>query len=154
MELHPDIQHLAFLIGTWRGRGAGSYPTIQSFEYLEEATFAHVGKPFIAYTQRTRDAITDLPLHAEAGYLRPVGLDGVELVLVQPSGIVEIHQGTVEQTSLNLKSSTVLTTPTAKAATQVDRRIIVDGDALTYEVDMAAVGQPLQHHLAATLARD
>ncbi|MEE9416103.1 MAG: FABP family protein [Acidimicrobiales bacterium] len=154
MELHPEIEHLAFLIGTWRGRGAGSYPTIESFEYLEEATFGHVGKPFLAYTQRTRHAVTDLPLHAEAGYIRPVGLAAVELILVQPSGIVEIHQGTVAATSLDLKSSMVLTTPTAKEATQVDRRISVDGDTLTYEVDMAAVGLPMQHHLAATLVRE
>jgi len=155
--LHDDLAPLAFLLGTWRGRGAGEYPTIEPFEYFEEVTFGHVGKPFLAYTQRTRHATTDLPLHAEAGYFRPAGaLDGVqrvELVLAQPSGIVEIDEGTLVGQHLDLTSATVATARTAKDVTAVRRRITVDGDTMTYELDMAAVGQPLQHHLSATLRR-
>jgi hypothetical protein len=155
--MHDDIAHLAPLVGTWRGRGAGHYPTIDSFEYVEEVIFSHVGKPFLAYTQKTRHAETDLPLHAEAGYVRPVGLDGAELVLAQPSGIVEIDTGAVEQTGdglvLDLRSALVATSDTAKEVTEVERRITVVGDALTYDVSMAAVGLPLQHHLRATLHR-
>jgi len=152
-DLHPDLEPLAFLVGTWRGRGAGEYPTIDSFSYIEEVTVGHVGKPFLAYTQKTRDATTDLPLHAEAGYFRPDGPERVELVIAQPSGIVEIQHGAVQGQLLTLESLLVGTSPTAKEVTSVARMIEVDGDLMHYRVGMGAVGQPHQHHLAATLER-
>lgn len=151
--LHPDVAHLDFLLGTWRGAGSGEYPTIESFTYLEEVTFAHVGKPFLAYTQKTRHAVTEKPLHAEAGYLRPVGLDRLEFVVAQPSGIVEVDDGTLEGQRIDLHSRSVHGTATAKDVTAVRRLITVDEDTLTYELDMAAVGRPLQHHLRADLHR-
>jgi hypothetical protein len=153
--VHPDIAHLSWLLGTWAGTGEGEYPTIESFAYNEEITIGHVGKPFFAYSQKTKHAETGLPLHAEAGYFRPVGTTGLELVVAQPSGIMESHEGTVDGTALVLTAVAVVTTGTAKSVTEVVRKIAVDIEAgsLTYTVDMAAVGQPLQHHLAATLVR-
>lgn len=153
--LHPDIAHLAFLLGEWHGSGEGRYPTIEPFAYNEQVEFNHVGKPFIAYVQRTKHANTGMPLHAESGYLRPVGVDRVEFVVVQPSGIVEMHDGAVdaEKQTLDLTATRVLTTPTAKDVTAVARRLAVEADVLSYSVDMGAVGQPLQHHLAAALTR-
>ncbi len=155
--LHPDIAHLSFLLGTWRGTGAGEYPTIPSFSYVEEVTIGHVGKPFLAYSQKTRDATTDLPLHAEAGFFRPAGTEGLELVLAQPSGIVEVDEGSISLVAgggiIDLTSAVVATSTSAKEVTAVRRRWSVEGDTMTYEVDMAAVGQPLQHHLAAELHR-
>ncbi|MFW2382992.1 MAG: FABP family protein [Acidimicrobiales bacterium] len=152
-DLHPDLESLAFLIGTWRGSGHGEYPTIESFAYLEEVTIGHVGKPFLAYTQKTRDARTNLPLHAETGYFRSDGPGRAELVVAQPSGIVEIHTGLLKSHRLSLESVRVATSPTAKEVTSVTRTIEVHGDTMHYRVAMAAVGQPLQHHLAATLER-
>lgn len=152
-EIHPAIAHLSFLLGSWAGTGRGEYPTIDSFEYTEEVTFGHVGKPFLAYTQRTRHASTGLPLHAEAGYLRPVGADRLEFLVVQPSGIMESHEGQLDGTNMTLESVSVTTTATAKDVTQVRRTIRVDPNAktLSYTLDMAAVGLELQHHLAAEL---
>jgi len=157
-ELHPDLEPLAILLGTWRGRGHGEYPTIESFDYLEEVTFDHVGKPFLAYHQRTRHAETDLPLHAEAGYLRPAGpgADGslrVELVLAHPSGLLELDDGSVREGEIRLRSLSVTGTPTAKEVTAIERDIDVDDDGLRYAVRMAAVGVPMTHHLAAELHR-
>ena len=54
---------------------------------------------------------------------------------------------------MELASTTVATTGTAKEVTALRRRFELDGDTLAYTVAMAAVGQPLQHHLAATLRR-
>ena len=152
-DVHPEIAHLRFLLGHWVGTGSGHYPTIDDFGYREQVWFEHVGKPFISYRQGTRHAGTGLPLHAESGYLRPVGTDRVELVVAQPSGIVEVHEGTVDGTTLRLRSTSVLTTPTAKTVTAVERDLRIAADQLDYDVSMAAVGLELQHHLNATLTR-
>ena len=153
-ELHPACAPLAFLLGTWRGPGAGVYPTIDGFSYGEEVAFTHVGKPFVAYTQKTKDAATGAPLHAEVGYLRPQPDGRLELVLVQPSGITELLEGTVEGRDIRLVSTTVLGTASAKPVTATERRFRVDDDEVLHaSVAMAAMGLELQHHLASEMRR-
>lgn len=156
-ELHPAIAVLAPLLGTWAGTGDGEYPTIEPFAYLEEITFAHVGKPFLAYSQRTRAADDGRPLHAETGYLRVPSPGRVEWVLSHPTGITEIEEGTLavgEHTcDMELAATTIGLTASAKSVTALARSIHVEGDVLNYRVQMGAVGLPLQHHLAARLHR-
>jgi THAP4-like, heme-binding beta-barrel domain len=156
-DLHPDLQALAPLLGTWQGRGAGTYPTIEPFDYLEEVAFSHVGKPFLVYGQKTRSAADGKPLHAETGYLRVPRPGHVELVLAHPSGITEIEVGTYTADGttieLDMTAANIGLTPTAKAVTALGRSFRVDGDELSYSLQMGAVGQPLQHHLGAVLHR-
>jgi hypothetical protein len=157
-DLHPDLQALAPLLGTWRGRGSGTYPTIEPFDYLEEVVFSHVGKPFLVYGQKTRSAADGKPLHAETGYLRVPRPGHVELVLAHPSGITEIEVGTYTANGttieLEMTAANIGLTPTAKEVTALGRSFRVDGDELSYSLQMGAVGQPLQHHLAAELRRE
>ena len=54
---------------------------------------------------------------------------------------------------IDLHSTTMATTATAKQVTALHRHFDLDGDRLSYTLAMAAVGQPLQHHLAAELHR-
>lgn len=157
VPLHPDVEVLAPLLGVWEGSGAGEYPTIDDFGYVESVTFAHVGKPFLAYTQRTRASDDGRPLHAETGYLRAPGPGRAELVLAHPTGIVELDEGSIEVTStglvIDVRSTTVGLSGSAKEVTAVERHIEVDGDELHYRLAMAAVGHPLTHHLEARLVR-
>lgn len=153
MELHQALAALAPLVGTWRGEGRGEYPTIEPFAYGEEVTFAHVGKPFLAYTQRTWSLAIGAPLHAEAGYWRASGEGRIEVVLSHPFGAVEMLVGTVAGGTLRLVSRAVVTTPSAKRIDAVERDVDVDGDVLRYRIRMAAVGEPMTHHLTAELHR-
>jgi len=151
--LHEQAARIGFLLGTWQGAGKGKYPTVESFAYEEEVRFAHNGKPFLAYTQRTWHPEKKTPMHGEAGYFRPLGSGGIEIVLAHPTGIVEIEEGTIEGTTIKTASTLVGKTTTAKVVTALERTIEVEGDVMRYEVRMAAVGQPLQGHLSAELKR-
>lgn len=156
-DLHPDLESLAPLLGTWTGRGSGDYPTIEPFEYFEELVFSHVGKPFLVYGHRTSAADDGRPLHAETGYLRVPQPGHIELVLAHPSGIAAIELGTYsvsdEVVRLELATATIGLTPTAKEVTAIARSFVLNGDELSHALRMAAVGQPLQDHVAALLRR-
>jgi hypothetical protein len=152
MELHPHLAPVGFLVGSWRGSGSGQYPTIEPFSYTEEASYVPgPGKPFLLYTQRTRDA-DGAPLHSETGYLRMTP-DGPELVIAQPTGLTEVHSGSQDGSALEFRSISVQATPTAKSVGEVARRLRVSGDELSYTLDMAYADVPLTLHLEATLMR-
>jgi uncharacterized protein YceH (UPF0502 family) len=156
----PEPVHgpLGALAGTWVGPGQGRYPTIQGFSYAEQLEVLPVpGRPRLAWRVTTRAADDGRPLHGEAGFLRLTDDGEVELVLATGSGLVEVSTGLVEAdgaaVELVLSSEVVTGTPTAKSVTATERTYRVSGDTLTYEVAMAAVGQPLTPHLTATLTR-
>lgn len=151
--LHQALEPVAFLLGTWQGEGTGFYPTIERFDYREDVRFWHVGKPFLAYAQRTWSLGDGSPLHSETGYWRPQPNGGIEVVLSHPFGVAEVQVGRVEGARITMESLAVSCAPSAKLIEGVSRRYIVEGDTLSYEVEMSAVGEPLQPHLRAELKR-
>lgn len=154
MDLHPSLQPIAGLVGVWEGDGFGHYPTIQDFHYREELTFSDVGKPFLAYQQRTWSP-DGKPMHTETGYLRVPSPDLAEFVLAQPTGHVELAEGrlsTNDGVELSLVSR-LLGTATAKLVVSNVRRYALQDDRLDTSMDMEAVGQPMTRHLTSALFR-
>ncbi|MFN2587698.1 MAG: FABP family protein [Actinomycetota bacterium] len=152
-SLHPALQPLSFLLGTWRGTGSGRYPRVEDFEYGEEIRFWHYGRPVLAYSQRTWSLATEAPMHSEMGYWRPAGPDGVEIVLAHAFGIVEVQEGTVEETTISVRSRRLVSTTTANRVEAVARTFRLAGDVLSYELKMAFGESGLQPHLEAQLER-
>jgi len=80
----------------------------------------------------------------------------VELVLAHPIGVTEVAHGRLDGAELRLRGEELAI---GRAATGLDvrgleRRYRIDGDALTYEIDMATGATPMTLHLTGSLRRD
>ncbi len=161
--LHERLEPLAWLIGTWRGGGAGVYPTIEDFHFEQEVVFSHDGRPFLHYA--TRSWVVDergeriRPAASEVGWWR-IGAQprSVEVMLAHHTGVVEIYHGEAAFSKVELATDVVARTETAKEVTGFRRLygLLPEKDGvrdLGYVMEMAAVGQPLQPHLSAQLSK-
>jgi len=164
-DLPDELAHLTWLLGRWVGVGTGQYPTIEDFRFGQEVSFSTDGRPFLTYWSRSwlldDDGNKVRPLATESGFWRPRPNNGVEITLDHPTGFAEIWYGSVEVTGIEnavitgaraqLRTDAVMRTESAKEYTGGERLYgLVDGKLL-WTFDMAAVGQPMQNHLAASL---
>jgi hypothetical protein len=156
-DLHPDNVPLAWLLGRWEGRGHGDYPTIEKFEFGQQIDFSHNGKPFLHYVSQTYvvgpDGEKQRPLAMETGFWRPKPDGRLEVVIAHPTGIAEVWYGEVDGAKIELRTDVVARTQTAKEVTAGHRLYGLVGGELMWAFDLAAVGQPLQPHIWATLRR-
>ncbi len=156
-EPHADLAPLRFLLGRWEGAGVGGYPTIESFQFGQEITFGHNGKPYLIYLSRTwlldAGGAPGRPLAMESGFWRPRPEGRLEVVLAHPTGIAEVYLGEVSGTKIEMATDVVAITESAKEVRAGHRLYGLVGADLAYAFDMAAVGQPLQPHLSAQLKR-
>jgi len=156
VALHPDLDGLAGLVGTWSGPGEGHFPTTDDFAWDERMeVLAPPGRPVLAFRQRTTRP-DGTPFHAEDGWVRVVP-DGLELTVAQPTGIVEVHAGSLATTDgvvCDWTSTAVVGTPTARTVVAVRRCWQLVGDDLRLDLWLhtPAVDE-LTHHLTARLAR-
>ncbi|CAH2067881.1 unnamed protein product [Thlaspi arvense] len=150
--LHPFVAPLSYLLGTWRGKGEGHYPTIPSFRYGEELRFSHSGKPVIAYTQKTWKLESGEPMHAESGFFRPKPDGTIEVVIAQSTGLVEVQNGTynIDERSITLKSELV---GNASKVEEISRAFALANGKLVYVLHMSTTTNPLQPHLKAILEK-
>lgn len=154
-KLAPALAPVAALLGTWRGDGAGEYPTIEDFSYTDEIVFTDVGKPFLHYVQRSWSP-AGAPMHTETGYLRIPGPGTAEFILAQPMGQTELAEGTLTSgpDTLVLEfEARVANSASAKEVESTRRRYELTAGVLTTTFAMAAVGQPMTHHLRSELRR-
>lgn len=156
---HALLAPLSGLLGTWTGRGRGGYPTLgEDFTYAQEVTFSHDGRPFLHYEARAwlldADGSPLRPSARESGWWRMQPDGRVEALITQPTGIAEILTGRADGGTAELATEQVALTPTAKEVNATRRRYtLADEDTLDFVHELAAVGQPLQHHLSARLRR-
>ncbi|MEY2242175.1 FABP family protein [Streptomyces sp. BF23-18] len=156
---HALLTPVIGLLGTWAGQGRGTYPTLDGeFVYAQEVTFSHDGRPFLHYEARAwlldSDGAPLRPSARESGWWRLQAGGRVEALITQPTGIAEILVGRAVDGTVDLASEQVALAPTAKEVVATRRRYtFADAGTLDFLHDLAAVGQPLQHHLSARLRR-
>jgi hypothetical protein len=156
-NLHPDLMPLAWLIGTWRGKGRGEYPNTESFQFAQEVSFNHDGRAFLNYFSRSwiideNDEIVR-PAASEVGFWRLKENNVLEVLLAHNTGIAEGWVGIVKGAKIQLEMDQGYSSPSAKIVTAGSRLYgLVEGELFT-SYDMAAEGQTLQAHLWSSLER-
>lgn len=156
-DIHELCVPLAFLLGTWEGEGVVEYPTIQRKLFAQRVEFAQVGKPFLSYTSRTWELDQDgnrlKPLAMETGFWRPQPDKTVEVLLTHPTGFLEALLGEIRGPRIEIATTGVIKTETAKDYRRGHRLYgLVDG-RLMWVYEMEAMGEPLQPHVSAELKR-
>jgi hypothetical protein len=156
-NLHPDLMPLAWLVGTWRGKGRGEYPNVPGFQFAQEVSFNHDGRPFLNYFSRSwiideNDEIIR-PAASEVGFWRIKEKNVLEVLLAHNTGIAEGWVGLAQGAKIQLAMDQGYSSPTAKIVTAGSRLYgLVEGELFT-SYDMAAQGQTLQAHLWSSLER-
>ena len=157
--LHQDLYPVAWMVGKWGGRGMGEWPGVEKFEFVQEVTFRHDGRPFLEYTSTTMiidgDGNPIRPGASETGYWRVKPNRVIELVLAHSTGIAEGWLGRIseERPSIQLALDHAYIAPTAKKVDNGARLYgLVEGQLFT-SYDMAAMGHELQAHIWSSLER-
>ena len=106
-NLHPDLVPLAWLIGTWRGKGRGEYPNVPGFQFAQEVSFNHDGRAFLNYFSRSwiideNDEIIR-PAASEVGFWRVKENNVLEVLLAHNTGIAEGWVGVVKGAKIQLE---------------------------------------------------
>jgi len=156
-NLHPDLMPLAWLVGSWRGKGRGEYPNVPGFQFAQEVSFNHDGRPFLNYFSRSWiiDENNEIirPAASEVGFWRVKENNVLEVILAHNTGIAEGWVGIVKGAKIQLEMDQGYSSPSAKIVTAGSRLYgLVEGELFT-SYDMAAEGQTLQAHLWSSLER-
>ena len=155
--LHPDLNPLAWLVGSWSGKGHGEYPGIKSFQFAQEVSFAHDGRNFLTYFSRSWiiDENNEIVQTAssETGFWRVKPDNQLEVLISHSTGLSEGWVGRFDGPKIQLAMDHAYSAPSAKAIEGGQRLYgLVDGE-LFYAYDMAFNGHKLQAHIWSTLPR-
>jgi hypothetical protein len=155
------VRRLKPLVGRWKGRGSGDYPTIDAFEFEETLNFElDTSYPMFHYEQRTLLLPEREPSHWESGFIRLMEDGTIEVSNSQDSGRVEVLGGRPEAAGdaaggfeIVLDSLVLAHDP---RLAQTRRVWTLRGDSLRYVTYMATHTTPqpeLLQHLEAALER-
>ncbi len=149
--LHPDLAALSWLVGSWTGEGRGLWSGDPGFEFVDQISFEHDGRPLLVYHERTLRP-DGVPSHAEAGFLTAAG-DGVfHWTIAEPNGITEVLVGSFVTGALELDTTEIGHTPTTDDVTSVRRRLSpAAGGGLRIEVAVGVNGKPPTPHTESVL---
>ena len=162
-DLHHALLGLLPFVGQWRGRGQGSDFGAEDFNFAQEITISHDGRPFLSYSSRAwilDDESKPVRMAArEVGWWRPVtddqgrATDDMEATLTTPSGVMELYVGKATGTRLELEADAIVRSPTAPEVTAGHRLFGIVEGALLYAQEIATAGGDLQPHMSARLIR-
>ncbi|XP_022095132.1 THAP domain-containing protein 4-like isoform X2 [Acanthaster planci] len=152
-KLHEGAQPLAWLLGQWESIEAkGMFPTSSSFNYTETLNITHLGQPVLNFYSETW--MEGVPKHIESGFLRMnPGTTRVAYMCAQNAGIVEIEEGELDGTSVELTEPSLLRMTFAKeeGATGLKRTFRLKSDGhLEQIVFMTTPKTPFSKHLHVT----
>ncbi|CAN2173461.1 Uncharacterised protein family UPF0678 [Candidatus Nanopelagicaceae bacterium] len=157
--LHEDLYPVAWMVGKWGGKGMGEWPGADKFEFVQEVTFRHDGRPFLEYTSKSWIIDSEgnhiRPGASEMGYWRIKPNKVIELLLAHSTGISEGWLGKIsdDRPAIQLALDHAYVAPTAKGVTDGARLYgLVEGQLFT-SYDMAAPGKELQAHIWSSLER-
>ncbi len=155
--LHPDLNPLAWIVGTWRGKGQGEYPGIEPFTFFHEVTFNHDGRAFLNYYSRSwisneKNEIVK-PGDDEVGYWFLKDGKIINALLSHSLGVTEGWVGVLDGPRIQLAMDQGYSLPNAPIVTGGSRLYgLVEGE-LFFAYDMAANGKTLQAHIWSTMER-
>ncbi len=155
--LHEELYPLAWLVGTWRGKGRGEYEGIEPFLFAQEVSFNHDGRNFLNYFSRSwiinEENEIIRPAASEVGYWRVQPNNVLEVVLAHSTGITEGWVGVHDGPKIQLAMDRAYSAPNAKTVDEGSRLYgLVEGQ-LFFAYDMAAEGKTMQAHIWSSLER-
>uniref|UniRef100_A0A2K6EKA3 THAP domain containing 4 n=1 Tax=Propithecus coquereli TaxID=379532 RepID=A0A2K6EKA3_PROCO len=178
-KMNPVVEPLSWMLGTWLSDppGAGTFPTLQPFQYLEEVHISHVGQPMLNFSFNSFHPDTRKPMHRECGFIRlEPDTNKVAFVSAQNTGIVEVEEGEVNGQELCIASHSIARISFAKephveqvspppgrrsqrgfvcvvfySPAQITRKFRLNSEGkLEQTVSMATTTQPMTPHLHVT----
>jgi hypothetical protein len=156
-NLHPDLMPLAWLVGTWRGKGKCEYPGIEGFAFAQEVSFNHDGQNYLNYFSRTWqiDENNEIvkPHDAEVGFWRVRDKDVLEVSLSHNEGSNQGWLGIIRGPKIQLAMDKAYQSPTIKAIDAGSRLYgLVEGQLFT-SLDIAKGEHELQAYMWSSLER-
>ncbi|XP_057600089.1 peroxynitrite isomerase THAP4 isoform X2 [Hippopotamus amphibius kiboko] len=155
-RMNPVVEPLSWMLGTWLSDppGAGTFPTLQPFQYLEEVHISHVGQPMLNFSFNAFHPDTHKPMHRECGFIRlEPDTNKVAFVSAQNTGIVEVEEGEVNGQELSIASHSIARISFSKEphVEQITRKFRLNSEGkLEQTVSMATTTQPMTQHLHVT----